>query len=96
MQALLGFHNESRWVRYARKSIIHLDLEQHGGRTITGVAVRVLQRVLALTAAIWHTAVNHFLTHGRGGSIVNVSSHQAQRPVRGHCPTRPRRRPSRV
>jgi len=31
-----------------------LDLEQHGGRTITGVAVRILQRVLALTAAIWH------------------------------------------
>jgi hypothetical protein len=31
-----------------------LDLEQHGGRTNTGVAVRVLQRVLALTAAIWH------------------------------------------
>ena len=31
-----------------------LDLEQHGGRTITGVAVRVLQRLLALTAAIWH------------------------------------------
>jgi len=31
-----------------------LDLEQHGGRTMTGVAVRNLQRVLALTAAIWH------------------------------------------
>lgn len=31
-----------------------LDLEQHGGRTITGVTVRVLQRILALTAAIWH------------------------------------------
>lgn len=31
-----------------------LGLEQHGGRTITGVAVRVLQRVLALTATIWH------------------------------------------
>ena len=31
-----------------------LDLEHHGGRTITGVAVRVLQRILALTAAIWH------------------------------------------
>jgi hypothetical protein len=31
-----------------------LDLEQHGGRTITGVLVRVWQRVLALTAAIWH------------------------------------------
>ena len=31
-----------------------LDLERHGGRTHTGVATRVLQRLLALTAAIWH------------------------------------------
>lgn len=31
-----------------------LDLERHGGRTIAGVAARVLQRILALTAAIWH------------------------------------------
>ena len=31
-----------------------LDLERHGGRTAVGVAVRVLQRILALTAAIWH------------------------------------------
>lgn len=31
-----------------------LDLERHGGRTPTGVVVRVLQRLLALTAAIWH------------------------------------------
>ena len=31
-----------------------LDLERHGGRTIAGVTSRVLQRVLALTAAIWH------------------------------------------
>jgi hypothetical protein len=31
-----------------------LGLERHGGRSITGVAVRVLQRILALTAAIWH------------------------------------------
>ncbi|MER5541825.1 IS982 family transposase [Streptomyces sp. NPDC002589] len=31
-----------------------LDLERHRGRTPGGVAVRVLQRVLALTAAIWH------------------------------------------
>jgi len=31
-----------------------LDLEQHGGRTIDGVVVRLWQRVLALTAAIWH------------------------------------------
>jgi hypothetical protein len=31
-----------------------LDLEQHGGRTVEGVAVRVAQRVLALAAAVWH------------------------------------------
>lgn len=31
-----------------------LDLEQHGGRTPAGVWVRVVQRVLALIAAIWH------------------------------------------
>ena len=31
-----------------------LDLERHGGPTIEGVSVRVLQRLLALTAAIWH------------------------------------------
>ncbi|MEU9987411.1 IS982 family transposase [Streptomyces sp. NPDC048045] len=31
-----------------------LDLERHRGRTPNGVAVRVLQRILALTAAIWH------------------------------------------
>jgi hypothetical protein len=29
-------------------------IERHGGRTIQGVTVRVLQRLLALTAAIWH------------------------------------------
>ena len=44
-----------------------LDLEQHGGRTIAGVAVRIAQRVLALTAAIWHNfhtgqAINRSLT----------------------------------
>lgn len=30
-----------------------LDLERHGGKSPAGVAVRVLLRVLALTAAIW-------------------------------------------
>ncbi|MFD1497478.1 IS982 family transposase, partial [Streptosporangium lutulentum] len=31
-----------------------LDLERHGGRTPMGVIVRILQRLLALTTAIWH------------------------------------------
>jgi hypothetical protein len=30
-----------------------LDLERHGGHTPAGVWVRFLQRILALTAAIW-------------------------------------------
>ena len=31
-----------------------LSLERHGGRTPAGVIIRVLQRLLALTAVIWH------------------------------------------
>jgi Transposase DDE domain len=31
-----------------------LDLELHGGRSLAGVTTRVAQRLLALTAAIWH------------------------------------------
>ncbi|AUY52743.1 IS982 family transposase [Streptomyces sp. CB01881] len=31
-----------------------LDLEQHGGRTFEGVAIRVAQRLLAMAAGIWH------------------------------------------
>ncbi|HEX5543302.1 MAG TPA: transposase [Micromonospora sp.] len=31
-----------------------LDLEEHGGHTFAGVAVRVAQRLLAMAAAIWH------------------------------------------
>ncbi|MGB5936456.1 MAG: IS982 family transposase [Ornithinimicrobium sp.] len=31
-----------------------LDLEAHGGRTTAGVCTRVAQRILAMTAAIWH------------------------------------------
>ena len=35
-----------------------LDLERHGGRTPEGIIARVLARVLALTAAIWHNDKN--------------------------------------
>ncbi len=31
-----------------------LDLERHGGRTKPGVCARVLQRICALTTAVWH------------------------------------------
>lgn len=36
-----------------------LDLERHGGRTHAGVTTRVLQRLLALTVAIWHNERAH-------------------------------------
>jgi hypothetical protein len=29
-------------------------LEAHGGRTFEGAAIRVAQRILAMSAAIWH------------------------------------------
>ena len=34
-----------------------LDLERHGGHTPAGVTVRILQRILALTAAVWHNDI---------------------------------------
>lgn len=40
-----------------------LGLDQHGGRTPAGVIVRVLQRLLALTAVIWHN-------HATGQSVL--------------------------
>ncbi len=50
---------------------------------------------LALAVTGCHTAVSHYLAHARAGSIVNVSSHQAQRAVRGALPTRRRKPQSR-
>jgi hypothetical protein len=44
-----------------------LDLERHGGRTPGGVAVRVLQRILALATAIWH---NHHTSQPTLRSLV--------------------------
>ena len=36
-----------------------LDLERHGGRKPQGVCARVLQRLVALTAAIWHNETSN-------------------------------------
>lgn len=52
-------------------------------------AAQILELItanLAMALTGCHTAVNHFLVHQRAGAIVNVSSHQAQRPVRGALP----------
>lgn len=34
-----------------------LDLEDHGGRSFQGVAIRIAQRILAMAAAIWHNHI---------------------------------------
>ncbi len=45
-----------------------LGLERHGARTRPGVAVRVQQRILALTAAIWHNETTQ--RHGPARSLI--------------------------
>ena len=47
------------WIRQRVESVFwtlkgQLGLERHGGRTDHGVFARVAQRLVALTAAIWH------------------------------------------
>ena len=41
-----------------------LSLEEHGGRTLTGVFVRIAQRLLAMAAAIWHNWTTDHPTSG--------------------------------
>ena len=52
-----GQNSSSRCARSSSPSTgpsEELDLERHGGKTPEGILARVLARVLALTAAIWH------------------------------------------
>jgi NAD(P)-dependent dehydrogenase (short-subunit alcohol dehydrogenase family) len=51
-----------------------------------GEAVRLITANLSLAVTGCATAVRRFLAAGAGGAIVNVSSHQAQRAVRGAMP----------
>lgn len=53
------YHNGSlgsvrQWIESVNQTLKdRLDLEKHGGRTLTGVFTRVAQRILALAARIW-------------------------------------------
>jgi NAD(P)-dependent dehydrogenase (short-subunit alcohol dehydrogenase family) len=51
-----------------------------------GEVLELITRNLGLAVTGCATAVARFLTRGTPGAIVNVSSHQAQRPVRGALP----------
>jgi NAD(P)-dependent dehydrogenase (short-subunit alcohol dehydrogenase family) len=57
-------------------------LHEGGPAEVMSLIAANLAPVLAGSAA----AVRRFLAAGTGGAIVNVSSHQAQRPVRGALP----------
>lgn len=46
----------------------------------------IIDTHVRLAVVSMQRAVRHFATHGRHGSIVTVSSHQAVRPVRGALP----------
>ena len=48
--------------------------------------LELITRNLALAVTGCAAAVRHFLAAGRRGAVVNVSSHQAQRPVAGALP----------
>ncbi|MFI6599967.1 SDR family NAD(P)-dependent oxidoreductase [Nonomuraea sp. NPDC050536] len=47
---------------------------------------RLISANLDLAVVGCSTAVRHFLRHGTAGAIVNVTSHQARRPVPGSLP----------
>jgi NAD(P)-dependent dehydrogenase (short-subunit alcohol dehydrogenase family) len=51
-----------------------------------GEVLELITRNLGLAVSGCATAVRRFLADGRPGAIVNVSSHQAQRPVAGALP----------
>lgn len=73
--------NLSGWVNNAavfRDASIHSD----GAREVLDAVSLNLDPAVVGCA----TAIKHFLSVGTGGSIVNVSSHQAQRAVRGALP----------
>ena len=72
---LTGWVNNAAIFRDAR-------LDQSEATTI----LELVAANLALAITGCHTAVNHYRQHRRAGAIVNVSSHQAQRPVRGALP----------
>ena len=68
------------WVNNA--AVFHdADLAEDPGRVLDLVQANLAPTVVGCAAA-----VRHLLDHDREGSIVNVSSHQAQRAVRGALP----------
>ena len=73
-----------RLAGWVNNAAVFRDARMTGAAASEVLAAITVNLRLAVTGC--HVAVNHFVRHGRGGAIVNVSSHQAQRPVRGALP----------
>ena len=68
-----------------------LDLEHHQGRTIAGVCTRIGQRILALTAAIWHNdRIGHTIRRSLTPSLLTDPAPVTRRPawLCASCPDR--------
>jgi NAD(P)-dependent dehydrogenase (short-subunit alcohol dehydrogenase family) len=76
-----GLGTLSGWVNNAA---VFKDAQLHAAGA--NAVVSLIQANLAMTVAGCAAAVRAFQESDRGGAIVNVSSHQAQRPVRGALP----------
>jgi NAD(P)-dependent dehydrogenase (short-subunit alcohol dehydrogenase family) len=72
------------WVNNAA---VFRDASLHEARATELLELITLNLALAVTGCA--TAVRRFLARGSPGAIVNVSSHQAQRPVPSHMAGRP-------
>jgi hypothetical protein len=86
----------ANWLRQRIESVNwtlkgQLGLDQHGGRVISGLWARVLQRLLDLNVAIWH---NWACGAKRKRSLIHYDHPQPpDQHVKAHQPSsRPRRR----
>jgi NAD(P)-dependent dehydrogenase (short-subunit alcohol dehydrogenase family) len=71
-------------VGWVNNAAIFKDLSLHA--TPAEDLLELIAANLGLTVTGCRAAVHTFLANGTAGAIVNVSSHQAQRPVRGALP----------
>ena len=76
-------------VGWLNNAAVFRDASLHAAPAREVLELITLNLGLAVTGCA--TAIRRFLAGASPGAIVNVSSHQAQRPVPGACPTPPRK-----
>jgi NAD(P)-dependent dehydrogenase (short-subunit alcohol dehydrogenase family) len=84
MQAADAAERSGPLLGWVNNAAVFKDASLHTARV--GEILELITLNLGLAVAGCAAAVRHFLAVGTAGAIVNVSSHQAQRPVRGALP----------